>query len=376
MAGGGKRAIFRGGHGGGGRGRQRLMAKAGGKLHWMKFFPGDWIAGTRGLSSAAKGLWIALLCFCFDNARARGTLKMDLRSMARRCGLSVPRLRRGLKALVRRHLAKVSIRGSQVAVVCRRMVREEQERRGRKYRQRKHRNTKSATRNPRPAVTPLLQTGDQEANRPGDQKPVSTTGALAGAPSEALPPADAPLRSAAPPAGLADAGSCLKNLSGGANNSGPPGAGAAASECPANGPPGEPAGAMAPFPEAPPGAKRPLFPPGWPPSPENQPSPAIWAMARKLHIPPAVLAAEIESGGRPAFAVAWLLVADRHAPHDPKCGGALAFFLAHCKGAAEPPQWALLQAAVNLRLQKLLTVPRAELRAKLLENSPHAAVTA
>ena len=382
MAGDRKLRISPRGHGGGGRGWQRLMAKASSRLPWMKFFVGDWIASTGGLPSEAKGLWTDLLCFCFDNSRARGTLKKDLRSMARMCGLSVPHLRRGLKQLADQDLAEVSIRGSQVAVVCRRMVREEQERRGGKCRQRKHRNTKSATRNPPAAVTPLSQT---EAR--GQRLEVNCNKKEPKEGFLAAPAGPAPSRRAAAlPAAVpqkADVGSCLENLPGGANNSGPPGAGGASSERPANGPPRERAGDMAPLSETPPGARpspapprRPLFPPGWPPGPENQPSAGVWALARKLHIPPAVLAAEIASGSRPALAVAWLLVTDRRAPHDPKCGGALAWFLAHCKGAAEPPQWALLDAVVILRTQKLLMLPRAELRGMLLKNSPHAEVVA
>ena len=165
-------------------------------------------------------------------------------------------------------------------------------------------------------------------------------------------------------------GSCLGPSPGGTDNkrgAGDAGRGAPGPGLRVPGPPDRPPGVR---------PRLPLFPPGWPPGPEDQPSAETWALARKLHIPPAVLAAEIASGKQPALAVAWLLVTDRRAPHDPDCGGALAYFLAHCKGAAEPPQWALLEAAVSLRLQKLLTVPKAELRAKALEGHPHAAATA
>ena len=337
------------------------------RLHWLQFFPSDWIRDTRDLTVAAKGLWIELLCGCFLNRLARGTFRTTVRKLARRVGGTPMEVRTRLLELGAEGVAVVSWRGSRVTVTCRRMVREEKERALAKRRMKTMRRRRSP---PKRVVTPLLRTGDQETRRPGGQeprKPECTTGALAGAPGAAVPqkpPADAPLRSAAPPAaGVpgADVGSCSPNLSGAPTTAlrdvdyaGGPG-GAVVREGTGLRPPG--------------------VPPHQPRERETDLPPDVQALATKLRIHPAVIAAEIGVGAGPVFTVAWLLVTAKRRPHDEKRGGATAYFRGLCKKGAEPPDWAMAGAKLLFYGKTLTELHRKELAAVLLKGFRHAEIT-
>ena len=58
------------------------------KLPFMKFFPGDYIRDTRGLSADAKGVWMDALCFMWD-APERGVLRNTPDGFARMFGITV-----------------------------------------------------------------------------------------------------------------------------------------------------------------------------------------------------------------------------------------------------------------------------------------------
>jgi len=335
------------------------------RLHWLQWFPSDWIRDTRELSLAAKGLWIELLCSCFLNNRARGTVRTTVRRLARRCGSSPMSVRIGLLELSTGGVARISWRGSQVTVACRRMVREEKERQMAKRRMKTMRRRRPP---PKRVVTPLLRTGDQETRRPGGQeprKPECTTGALAGAPGGAPLPADAPLRSVAPPAAVpqkADRGSCSPNLSGAPTETAGEGRGL----------PGDAGGAVV---REGTGLRPPGLPPRQPRERDSDLAPGVAILAKKLKIHPAVVSAEIGVGVGPVFTVAWLLVAAKRRPHDEKRGGATAYFRGLCKKGAEPPDWALAGAKLILDDKKLSEAKRAELRSTLLKGTLHAEIT-
>lgn len=59
--------------------RSNTVAKTS-KLTWFKFFPGDWIVGTSGMSAAAKGAYIDMLCLQWSGVE----LPADLKALRRK----------------------------------------------------------------------------------------------------------------------------------------------------------------------------------------------------------------------------------------------------------------------------------------------------
>lgn len=64
---------------------------------WFKFFPSDWLAGTRGLSAAETGVYITLICMMQER---EAPIVMDDTRLARLCGLPARNFRRALEALI------------------------------------------------------------------------------------------------------------------------------------------------------------------------------------------------------------------------------------------------------------------------------------
>lgn len=64
---------------------------------WFKFFPSDWLAGTRGLSAAETGVYITLICIMHER---EAPILMDDTRLARLCGLPARNFRRALVALI------------------------------------------------------------------------------------------------------------------------------------------------------------------------------------------------------------------------------------------------------------------------------------
>lgn len=69
------------------------------ELPWVRFYPSDWLAGTRGLSAAETGVYITLISMMYESGRP---LPEDHPNLARLCGLTAPRFVAALEVLVRR----------------------------------------------------------------------------------------------------------------------------------------------------------------------------------------------------------------------------------------------------------------------------------
>ena len=55
-------------------------------LPWFKFFPADWLKGTRAFSPLRKGIWIDLLAYGWES-KIQGSIETDWESLARLCGV-------------------------------------------------------------------------------------------------------------------------------------------------------------------------------------------------------------------------------------------------------------------------------------------------
>jgi uncharacterized protein YdaU (DUF1376 family) len=66
-------------------------------LPWVRFFPSDWLAGTRGLSAAETGVYITLIMMMYDRG---GPLTDDAPRLARLCGSQVNHFNSALAALI------------------------------------------------------------------------------------------------------------------------------------------------------------------------------------------------------------------------------------------------------------------------------------
>lgn len=64
---------------------------------WFKFYPSDWLAGTRGLSAAETGVYITLISMMHER---EAPLDMDDTRLARLCGLPARNFRRAIEALM------------------------------------------------------------------------------------------------------------------------------------------------------------------------------------------------------------------------------------------------------------------------------------
>ena len=64
---------------------------------WFKFYPSDWLAGTRGLSMAEAGLYITLIAMMYERG---GPLDMERGRLARLCGASPAAFAKALSALI------------------------------------------------------------------------------------------------------------------------------------------------------------------------------------------------------------------------------------------------------------------------------------
>lgn len=63
---------------------------------WFKFFPSDWLAGTRGLTAAETGIYITLVSMMYER---REPLAMDMARLARLCGCPTGSFKRALEGL-------------------------------------------------------------------------------------------------------------------------------------------------------------------------------------------------------------------------------------------------------------------------------------
>lgn len=64
---------------------------------WFKFYPADWLSGTRGLNATEAGVYIALIAMMYDHGKP---LAMDETRLARYCGASLRQFAAALSRLV------------------------------------------------------------------------------------------------------------------------------------------------------------------------------------------------------------------------------------------------------------------------------------
>lgn len=76
---------------------------------WIKFYPSDWLAGTRGMSATEAGVYINLIAMMYES---EGYLTLDMTRLARLCGATGPVFKRAFDALV--DTGKIVIHGDQI----------------------------------------------------------------------------------------------------------------------------------------------------------------------------------------------------------------------------------------------------------------------
>jgi len=64
---------------------------------WVRFYPSDWLAGTRGMKASESGVYITLIMMMYERQEP---LKLDVGRLARVCGASNAAFKRSLDALV------------------------------------------------------------------------------------------------------------------------------------------------------------------------------------------------------------------------------------------------------------------------------------
>jgi uncharacterized protein YdaU (DUF1376 family) len=64
---------------------------------WFRFFPSDWLNGTRGLSLSQVGLYITLVAMMYDHGKP---ITSKRESLARRCGLNLRQFSEALDVLI------------------------------------------------------------------------------------------------------------------------------------------------------------------------------------------------------------------------------------------------------------------------------------
>ncbi|MDG4721606.1 YdaU family protein [Thalassospira aquimaris] len=66
-------------------------------LPWFRFYPSDWLGGTRGMSATETGIYITLIANMYDRAEP---LPEDFDRLARLCGTTKPALKKTLEILI------------------------------------------------------------------------------------------------------------------------------------------------------------------------------------------------------------------------------------------------------------------------------------
>lgn len=68
------------------------------ELPWFRFFPSDWLGGTRGMSAAETGIYITLIATMYERGEP---LQEDQARLSRLCGASISTFKKALDALVK-----------------------------------------------------------------------------------------------------------------------------------------------------------------------------------------------------------------------------------------------------------------------------------
>lgn len=64
---------------------------------WIRFFPSDWLAGTRGMTAAETGIYITLVAMMYERGEP---IHNDISRLARLCGTTTAALKSSLSTLV------------------------------------------------------------------------------------------------------------------------------------------------------------------------------------------------------------------------------------------------------------------------------------
>ena len=117
----------------------------------MQFYTGDWLKKTRRLSLQSKGAWIELIVAMWDTAE-RGTITDDLDGYARLLGCTVEQAKSCIDEISHREVCdREDLPDGRIKLICRRMVREEEDRVNGRDRQNNHRNKNRPARDEEPA---------------------------------------------------------------------------------------------------------------------------------------------------------------------------------------------------------------------------------
>jgi uncharacterized protein YdaU (DUF1376 family) len=121
------------------------------KMPAFQFYPGDWIQDTRILTLAAKGAWIDILCALW-RSQTRGSLTLPLMGWARLLGCTADQAAAVITELVDMRICDSNLdeslsrgllsgdRKAEVRLECRRMTREEKDRKINALCQQRHRS--------------------------------------------------------------------------------------------------------------------------------------------------------------------------------------------------------------------------------------------
>lgn len=64
---------------------------------WFKFYPSDWLGGTRGLTAAETGIYVTLIAMMYER---RAPIDMDMTRLARLCGCPAGSFKRAMEGLI------------------------------------------------------------------------------------------------------------------------------------------------------------------------------------------------------------------------------------------------------------------------------------
>lgn len=116
-----------------------------GKLPWMKFFPSNYLADTRGLSPSAKGIWMDLICFLWESD-PRGQITDSVQGFMRMCGSTKEEIEGAFGEFMSRRVCQIQRDGhGRVTVISRRISREEKERENARIRKQRERQKENVT---------------------------------------------------------------------------------------------------------------------------------------------------------------------------------------------------------------------------------------
>lgn len=67
------------------------------EMPWVRFFPSDWLAGTRGMTATEMGVYISLISMMYERGEP---IAEDMARLARLCGASNSQFKKTLQALI------------------------------------------------------------------------------------------------------------------------------------------------------------------------------------------------------------------------------------------------------------------------------------